>query len=81
MEIYIAQDINGKQTPELIIYGRTPFPVLETLQEAAGLHKQQGKGIAKMLFESLPGGTIDALLCEMLKKRASLLVVPFPKGK
>lgn len=40
-------------------------------------YEKQGKLIENELFESLPGGTYDALLRHMLERRASLLRVRF----
>ena len=40
-------------------------------------YAEEGKRLADVLFESLPGGTLDALLCEMMQRRASLLKVPW----
>lgn len=38
--------------------------------------KKEAHTLADALFSSLPGGTIDALLIEMLERTRSLLVVP-----
>jgi hypothetical protein len=42
---------------------------------------REGTTLARALVETLPGGTVDALLGELLKKRASLLVVGFEDPK
>jgi len=76
METYIAQAI-GTKIPELNIVGTKPFPEFSTLEECARQHRKEGKAIASALWKSLPGGTIDALICEMMKRRASMFVVPF----
>ena len=41
------------------------------------MFKYQAKAIADALFYSLPGGTIDALLVEMLDRKRSLLHVKY----
>ena len=38
---------------------------------------RDAKILADALLETLPGGTMDQLLCELLKRRASLFQVPF----
>lgn len=38
---------------------------------------RDAKLLADALLETLPGGTMDQLLCELLKRRASLFRVPF----
>jgi|CXWL01.1.fsa_nt_gi hypothetical protein len=42
----------------------------------AELYQADAEVIADLLESNLPGGTIDALLCRMLTKRASLFRVP-----
>lgn len=39
--------------------------------------EEQARTLASVLWETLPGGTIDALIAEMLKRRASKYRVPF----
>ena len=41
------------------------------------MFKREAKAIADALFYSLPGGTIDALLVEMLDRKRSLLHVKY----
>jgi len=48
-----------------------------TLTSAKLLYDSQGKLLCDTLLTSLPGGTIDALLCELLKRKSSLLRIPF----
>lgn len=76
--LYRAGNINEKQPPVLHIY------VVEQIKESniatvdqCALFKRQGKKLSDALFDSLPGGTIDALLVELLQRKASMLVVPF----
>lgn len=40
-------------------------------------YQGQGKMLANALFSSLPGGSIDALLCELMRRRSSMLRVLF----
>lgn len=48
-----------------------------SLNEARDIYTKQGKLLAESLLSSLPGGTIDALLCELLEKKRSLFTVTF----
>lgn len=41
------------------------------------VYNQQADLIEKALYRSLPGGTYDALLRNMLERRASMFRVPF----
>ncbi|MBL8473815.1 MAG: hypothetical protein JNM98_18640 [Rhodocyclaceae bacterium] len=47
-----------------------------SLNEARQLHSRQAAALADALLASLPGGTVDALLAELMRRRASLLSVP-----
>lgn len=48
-----------------------------SLESSRALYDEQANVLAEALFETLPGGTIDALLIEFLKRKRSLLMVPF----
>jgi hypothetical protein len=52
-----------------------PMPDFDSMDEARAVYAKEGKEIADALFSSLPGGTLDALLIEMLDRKRSLLVV------
>lgn len=39
-------------------------------------YDDQGERLANALTRSLPGGTLDSLMCALLKQKASLLRVP-----
>jgi len=45
------------------------------LDTARTLYKEQAKILADALFRSLPGGTLDALLVEMMSRKVSLFTV------
>lgn len=47
--------------------------------ELRRLFERQGRDLAFALCRSLPGGTIDALLIELMRRRASLFVVPLTR--
>ncbi len=59
----------------IVIAGTSPE--FEELQQYARHYQSQAVLLVDALFASLPGGTVDALLCELLSRRASLLRVPF----
>lgn len=50
-----------------------------SLAELGDFFKSEASSLANILFDTLPGGTIDHLLAEMMKRRASLFIVPFTK--
>jgi len=49
------------------------------LNTAREFFKTQGRQLADVLYKSLPGGTLDQLLCELMTRRASLFIVPLFK--
>lgn len=52
-------------------------PELTELSAQSKLYTTQGNALAKLLYETLPGGTMDALISALLKKRASMFRVTF----
>lgn len=46
------------------------------MEEAREFYIEQGKELADVLCSTLPGGTLDQLICELMTKRASLFRVP-----
>lgn len=78
VNIFRAQAIAGEVEPVLIqITEELPqFDRDNPLELLAARYSSQAISLANALEASLPGGTMDALLREMLKRRASLLVVP-----
>ena len=68
------------QTLELVTVGEPPdvssdepFKIYE--QRCLNGYYQQAKMIVDALCETLPGGTIDALLVELLDRKRSILIV------
>ncbi|MEN6466080.1 MAG: hypothetical protein ABFD62_12930 [Syntrophaceae bacterium] len=47
-----------------------------TLETVRDLYIDQGKKLADVLCSTLPGGTLDQLICELLTRKASLFRVP-----
>jgi len=53
----------------------------EKLKELKALYQLDAKQIADALFNALPGGTLDALLIEILSRKESLLAVAHGNDK
>ena len=72
-----AQSLSPKcdDIPEMVIIAEKVFPEYTNMAEARFWHGQDAKKIADALFASLPGGTIDALIVEMLDRKRSVLRV------
>lgn len=59
-------------------FGRAPDqPLSEYLARAKDFYQAQGKELAHVLLQTLPGGTFDQLLCEMLQIKSSHFRVIF----
>ena len=69
----------GDEVPEMHIDAVEPLPPITGFVELDKRHRDrfyaQAKLIADALFGSLPGGTLDALLVEMMDRKRSMLVV------
>lgn len=76
---YKAQPIvrGAAEVSDLYIRAGTPVPSLSDLLDMRALFAKEARNLADALQESLPGGTIDALLVELLDRKRALLVVPF----
>jgi hypothetical protein len=67
---------------ELPEFRTTPGGSLNAdLQEYQQSYMRDGKELAALLLKTLPGGTFDQLLCEMLKIKASHFKVSFGEVK
>jgi hypothetical protein len=77
INFYRAEPINdhgGEPTP---IAEQIPAMGVEnfSVKDAQALYATQGRVLADALYDSLPGGTLDELLAELLQRRASLFRV------
>lgn len=54
-------------------------PVFTSSDQARERFKADADALAEALWSVLPGGTVDALIGELLARRASLLRVRFPQ--
>ena len=75
--IHIGQPVGGKiiNPHEIILSGE--FPSYEEEKNSLIIFSIESEKIEKILWDSLPGGTYDALLGMMLKRQASKFVVPY----
>lgn len=73
--IYKAQSTGGQAVPDLNLSATEEFPPVPGQVNHCRLIVEQAGAIADALFESLPGGTLDALLAEMMQRKASQLAV------
>lgn len=77
LRIYKAQGLGNKMVLPLTIVAEQEIPDTDTtLEEARQVYTDQAKKMADVLYRHLPGGTMDALLVEMLTRKASLFRVP-----
>ncbi len=75
--LYKAQAVvSSEPIPDLHLSAVEPIPDGGTLDDARDAYQAQAHTIATALRRSLPGGTIDALLVELLDLKRSLLVIP-----
>ncbi len=82
--IYRAQPLNGRGGEPTIIRLAEQIPDVghggDVLARAKALYAGEGERLASALWNSLPGGTFDALLGEMLALKASLFRVGYGGG-
>ncbi|MGZ8220008.1 MAG: hypothetical protein ACXWT0_00020 [Methylobacter sp.] len=73
-----AQQLAGKFVPSICIEIETELdsdPL--TIAECQDIYKSEAKTLADALYKSLPGGTMDALIVEMLTRKAFPLAIPY----
>lgn len=78
VRILRAGNVGDMVPPKLTIEVSEQIHDVATLEEARGLHARQGSALADAIMASMPGGTVDALLAELMRRRASLFSVPLP---
>lgn len=72
-----ASSVAGIEPPALRIEAVRPIPSGHlSLDGARAVHREQGIALADALLASLPGGTVDVLIGELLRRRASLFAIP-----
>jgi hypothetical protein len=85
--VHRASPVADQVIPEVTVIVATDVPELppmssgQTVQESlatlATLYQQDAIAIARALRDSLPGGTFDRLVCELLTMKASHFRVPW----
>ncbi len=73
--VFTAQPVGQKKVPNLLIHTLGNFPEVDSTRDSRQLHVYQARKIAEALIKTLPGGTLHALLIEMLKHRENVLTV------
>ncbi len=78
--VFKAQPVTREQpVADLNLTATKPFPEIADRDEAAQTHETDATFIVSALLASLPGGTVDAVLRQLLTHRASLLRVRWPR--
>jgi hypothetical protein len=84
ISIYKAQDIGNNKIEDARIMIECALPEIKGdnwLQVTENIYKSEAELLNKTLLNSLPGGTYDQLLIEMLKTKASHFKVPWGGDK
>lgn len=76
VSLFRASGIGKTNPPSITIEVHEQIGDVGSLESARKLHAEQGAKLADVLLGSLPGGTVDALLAELMRRRASLFSVP-----
>jgi len=79
VHILRAQPIAGHGGVPTHIHIAREIPPVEhfaQLKDAWVLYQAEGQRLADALYDSLPGGTLDQLLLQLLQRRASLFHLP-----
>lgn len=76
LRIKKAGSVSTYNVPSLRIELQEEIQEYPTLEDARAVYADQGTRLAAALITSLPGGTLDCLLAELMRRRASLFMVP-----
>ena len=76
VSLWRAGSVGGKSPPILVIQVVEQISDNYTLKDIRQLFATEAETLADALLASLPGGTIDALLVELMRRKASLFAVP-----
>jgi hypothetical protein len=80
--VHVAQPIRDEEAETGHIVIREPLPEFtgdDWKEQQVAVHRRDAKLIADVLQGTLPGGTFDQLLCELLTRTASAFRVRYPK--
>lgn len=80
--IYRAEDTTreSEDVPNATLTISSPPPKQETLDDSRTFYRQQARALHDVLARTLPGGTLDALLGELLERKASLFRIRMPEA-
>lgn len=77
VNIYKAQRIGQHMEVESVtINVHEELPEQETIAESDIIFEKEALTLADALLEVLPGGTVDRLMAELLRRKATSFVVP-----
>ena len=77
IEFYKGQSIGDSKAEDLRLSFINEFPEYKDLETSTKLFNNEADFLENALNKVLPGGTYDALLCAMLKRKQSHYVVSF----
>lgn len=80
IHVYKAQPTGDQVINDLHLTATKTFPDLDEPTAGMSVHETDAQFVVSALLASLPGGTIDAILRQLLTHRASLLRVRWPGG-
>jgi hypothetical protein len=72
--IFKAQGIGTKTVDSRVIDISAELPPFESLNKTIGAFESQALLLADVLWETLPGGTLDRLVAELLKRKATSFI-------
>lgn len=77
---YKAQALQGIEVPDLHLVARDEFPHTDAYgpmseQMTDAMFRRDGAAIVQVLSSCLPGGTVDAILIELLDRKRTKLAV------
>lgn len=81
--VHAAQPIRDEPAPAgRIVIATTlpPFDGGDWRDRTVALYAADAKAIVDVLLDTLPGGTVDQVLAELLLRKASLFRVPFGRA-
>jgi hypothetical protein len=76
--VHKAEPVLDEDVPDAAIHIDKPIPADATAQETREMSSDDARAMAEVLWVHLPGATLDALIAELLRRRASQFTVPLP---
>jgi len=81
VNIYKAQGIADKKVESVLLQFNVEMPEFKSMQQSMGIFQSESMELADVLCSTLPGGTLDRLIAELLQRRATSFVVPLFEKK